>query len=48
MVSTATAVLLDKNNIEVEKLFVELEEDEMVGADNPTELGCGKRKRIIN
>jgi hypothetical protein len=45
MVSTAAAESLDENDMEAEK---EPEGDEMVGADNPTELGRGKRKRITN
>ena len=48
MVSTAAAESLDENTMEAEKLFAEPEGDEMVGANNPTELGRGKRKRITN
>jgi hypothetical protein len=45
MVSTAAAESLDKINIEDEQLFAKPEGDKMVGTDNPTELGHGKRKR---
>ena len=48
MVSTAAAESLDEINMEDEQLFAEPEGDEMVDTDNPTELGCGKRKRITN
>jgi hypothetical protein len=48
MILTATAESLDENDMEVEKLFAEPEGDEMVGTDNPTELGRGKKKRITN
>src|ERR1700723_376990 len=48
MVVIAASKSLDENNMVVEKLFTEPEGDEMVGTDNPTKLGCGKRKRIMN